>query len=131
MPFRVRTPHPGPREPPDQREGEELEVLVLEETSREVGSVGVLHERVGEVDHVSQGEEDEGNVVRVAVLINLAISDGNKRESNSEEVQAKDGRGQELLQVVLSAQLGSRRGSGRTSRRLHRLRLGLLAKTIQ
>lgn len=106
-----------------------MEVVVLEEAGEEVGGVGVLHERVGEVDNMSQGEEDEGNVVRVAVLINLAISDGDEREADGEEVQAEDGRGQELLQVVLSAELGRRRGSGRASRGLHGLGFGLSAKT--
>lgn len=64
---------------------------------------------------MSQGEEDEGNVVGVAVLIDFAISDGDQREADGEEIQAEDGRGQELLQVVLGAQLRGGRGTGRSS----------------
>lgn len=106
-----------------------MEVVVLEEAGGEVGRVGVLHERVGEVDNVRKGEERQCDEVRVAVLINFAISNRNEGEADRQEVEAEHSRAQELLEVVLGAQLGGGRGSGRASRGLDGLGLTLQRST--
>ena len=73
----LRTPHPRPREPEDDDEGEELEVIVLKKTGGEVGGGRILHERVGQIDNVSQSIQEQRYIVRIAVLINLTIRNSN------------------------------------------------------
>lgn len=106
-----------------------LEVLILQKTLGEVHCGGILDEGVGQINDMGQCEEGEGNVVRVGLLINLSISNGNEGHNNGQKVQAQDGGRQKLLQVVFGSKLASCWRSGWASGRQLRAGFRLFTRT--